>query len=129
MAAVAPSPTRRARPAHTPTRPERGPRRADGARRASARRPGRTLAPTTAALMVLCAVLLAGIVALQTAVIRTNMTLGQLDNTRQTLIGQNAALRTQIADAESEPRIAAAAVRLGMFQPPPQTFGRLVPHG
>jgi hypothetical protein len=90
---------------------------------------GRTLAPTTAALMVLCAILLAGIVALETAVIRTNMTLGQLDNTRQTLTGQNATLRTQIADAESEPRIAAEAVRLGMFQPPPQTFGRLVPHG
>jgi uncharacterized protein HemX len=100
---------------------ERRPRAA--AARPATRRPASTgatrrIAPTTAALMALCALLLVGVVFVQIAVIRQNMDRSDLETRAGTVSAQNRDLQTQIQRAESLSRIAARAEKLGMVFAP-----------
>jgi hypothetical protein len=62
----------------------------------------------------LFAVLLTGVVALNVAVLRTNMTVSKLDKTELQLRAENAALASQVSSAASARRIEATARRLGL---------------
>jgi cell division protein FtsB len=97
--------TRRPRPSAAPTR--------------TARRPTtRRIAPTAAALLALCAVLLVGVVFVQIAVIRQNMERSDLDTRAGTVSAQNRDLETQIQQAQSSPQVGARALQLGMVAAP-----------
>jgi hypothetical protein len=76
------------------------------------------------------AVLLAGVVALNVAVLRLNMKLDRLGRERADLRAQNAALSGQLSSAASAPRIQGlAAKRLGYVQATPdQTSYVTLPH-
>jgi len=66
------------------------------------------------------AVLLAGVVALNVAVLRLNMKVDRLGKERADLRAQNAALSVQLSSAASTPRIQGlAATRLGYVQATP----------
>jgi cell division protein FtsL len=68
----------------------------------------------------LVAALLAGVVAMNVAVLRLNMKLDQLGRDRVNLRAQNAALSVQLSSAASAPRIQRlAAKRLGLVQATP----------
>jgi cell division protein FtsL len=88
--------------------------------RRSARATGTTrrIAPTTAALMALCALLLVGVVFVQIAVIRQNMDRSDLETRSGNVSAQNRDLETQIQHAESSPQIAVRAEKLGMVFAP-----------
>jgi cell division protein FtsB len=111
--------TRRARPA---------------ARRRSARGTStRRIAPTAAALLALCALLLVGVVFVQIAVIRQNMDRSDLENRAGVVSAQNRDLEMQIQQAQSSPEIGARARDLGMVAAPPALAhpltGRPLPGG
>lgn len=74
-------------------------------------------------------ILLAGIVALNVAVLRLNMRVDKLDRQRTQLRAENAALQSQLASAAAAPRIQAKVVRLGLHQATPQDtrYLRLTP--
>jgi cell division protein FtsL len=76
------------------------------------------------------AALLAGVVALNVAVLRLNMKLDRLGRERADLRAQNAALSVQLSSAASAPRIQGlAAKRLGLVQATPdQTSYVTLPH-
>jgi len=76
------------------------------------------------------AALLAGVVALNVAVLRLNMKLDRLGRERADLHAQNAALSVQLSSAASAPRIQGlAAKRLGLVQArPDQTSYVTLPH-
>ena len=76
------------------------------------------------------AALLAGVVALNVAVLRLNMKLDRLGRERADLRAQNAALSVQLSSAASAPRIQGlAAQRLGLVQATPdQTSYVTLPH-
>ena len=76
------------------------------------------------------AVLLAGVVALNVAVLRLNMRLDQLARERSDLRAQNAALSVELSSQASAPRIQRlAAKRLGYVQATPdQTTYVTLPH-
>jgi cell division protein FtsL len=78
----------------------------------------RRIAPTTAALMVLCAVLLVGVVFVQIAVIRQNMDRSDLETRSGNVAAQNRDLQSRIQSAESSPKIAVEAKHLGMVFAP-----------
>lgn len=66
------------------------------------------------------AVLLAGVVAMNVAVLRLNMQLDKLGRERADLRAQNAALSSQLSSQASAPRIQGlAAKRLGLVQATP----------
>jgi cell division protein FtsL len=72
--------------------------------------------------IVFVAVLLAGIVALNVAVLRLNVELDQLSRERADLRAQNAALQSQLSSAASSQRIQQlAAKRLGLRPADPDT--------
>ena len=75
-------------------------------------------------------VLLAGVVALNVAVLRLNMQLDRLGQERADLRAQNAALSVQLSSQASAPRIQSlAAKRLGFVQATPdQTSYVTLPH-
>ena len=62
----------------------------------------------------LFALLLTGVVALNVAVLRTNMTVNRLDKAELQLRAENAALASQVSSAASARRIEATARRLGL---------------
>jgi cell division protein FtsL len=62
----------------------------------------------------LFALLLTGVVALNVAVLRTNMTVNRLDKTELQLRAENAALASQVSSAASASRIEATARKLGL---------------
>jgi hypothetical protein len=66
------------------------------------------------------AVVLAGVVALNVAVLRTNMQVSRLDKAQLELQAQNQALASQVSSAASAQRIEQAAHRLG-YVPAPAT--------
>jgi uncharacterized protein HemX len=68
-------------------------------------------------------VLLAGIVALNVAVLRLNMRLDHLNNESQQLQAQNAALGAKLSAAVSSPRIQALAKASGYGPADPGTIG------
>ena len=76
------------------------------------------------------AVLLAGVVALNVAVLRLNMQLDRLGRERADLRAENAALSVQLSSQASAPRIQRlAAKRLGFVQATPdQTSYLTLPH-
>jgi cell division protein FtsL len=106
----APAATPRPRKPRTVAQP---PRRA----RPRARRSGLRVTGGIAWLAAF-AILLAGVVALNVAVLRANMAVHRLDDERAQLQAQNQALSSQLSAAASAPRIEAAARRLGLIQAP-----------
>jgi cell division protein FtsL len=62
----------------------------------------------------LFALLLTGVVALNVAVLRTNMTVNRLDKAELQLRAENAALASQVSSAASARKIEATARRLGL---------------
>ena len=80
--------------------------------------------------IAIVALLLAGVVALNVAVLRLNMTLDRLGRERANLRAENAALSVQLSSAASAPRIQGiAARRLGLVQATPdQTSYVRLPH-
>jgi hypothetical protein len=121
-AAAAPARPRRARrPAPKPApRPQARPRRAGvRARRHPASR-------AAIAWIVVGAVLLAGVVFVNLAVLRLNLRLDAANQERSTLRAENAALQSQLSAALASPRIQALAHRKdGLVQADPSTIGYL----
>ena len=102
---VAPAPARRAprpRPARAVARPRREGRRLTGG----------------IAWISAFAVLLAGVVALNVAVLRANMALNDLNKQQLQLQAQNATLSSQLSSAGSSLRIEQTAHRLGLVPAP-----------
>jgi cell division protein FtsL len=64
------------------------------------------------------AVVLAGVVALNVAVLRVNMSVSRLDREQLELQAQNAALASNVSSAASAQRIEQAAHRLGLVPAP-----------
>lgn len=76
--------------------------------------------------MILFAHLLAGVVAVNVAVLRAHVAVTRLDQQRAKLQAQNQALASRLSAASSAPRIEAAAQRLGMVQAPAADTSYLV---
>jgi type II secretory pathway component PulJ len=76
--------------------------------------------------MILFALLLAGVVAINVAVLRAHVAVTQLDEQRAQLQAQNQALASRLSAASSAPRIEEAARRLGMVQSPAADTSYLV---
>lgn len=68
--------------------------------------------------MILFALLLFGVVAINVAVLRAHVAVAHLDRQRAQLQAQNQALASRLSAASSAPRIEAAARRLGLVQAP-----------
>jgi len=68
--------------------------------------------------MILFALLLVGIVAVNVAVLRAHVAVSRLDQQQAQLKAQNQALASRLSAASSAPRIEAAARRLGLVQAP-----------
>jgi hypothetical protein len=66
--------------------------------------------------MILFALLLFGVVAVNVAVLRAHVAVSQLQNERAKLEAHNQALASALSAANSAPRIEAAARRLGLIQ-------------
>jgi cell division protein FtsL len=70
--------------------------------------------------IALVAGLLAGVVAMNVAVLRLNMTLDRLGRERADLRAQNADLSSQLSSAASTPRIQSLAAQRGLTQATPE---------
>ncbi len=118
--APAPAPRRRTRPA--PGRP------ASPAR--SRRKPARRRVRAHIVWMILFALLLAGVVAVNVAVLRAHVAVTRLDGERAKIEARNQALASQLSAASSAPRIETAARRLGLVQAPAAatSYLDLAPH-
>jgi cell division protein FtsB len=68
--------------------------------------------------MILFALLLSGVVAVNVAVLRAHLAVSRLDDQRARLEARNQALASEVSAANSAPRIEAAARRLGLIQAP-----------
>jgi cell division protein FtsL len=68
--------------------------------------------------MTLFALLLAGVVAVNVAVLRAHVAVSKLDQEQAKLEAQNQALASRLSAASSAPRIEEAARRLGLVQAP-----------
>ncbi|MFL5960078.1 MAG: hypothetical protein ACJ75G_07440 [Gaiellaceae bacterium] len=68
--------------------------------------------------MILFALLLSGVVAVNVAVLRAHVAVTQLDNQRAQLQARNQQLASRLSAASSAPRIEKAARRLGLVQAP-----------
>jgi hypothetical protein len=81
--------------------------------------------------MSLFAALLAGVVAVNVAVLRAHVAVTQLDGQRAKLQAQNQMLASDLSAVTSAPRIEAAARRLGMVPAPGAdlSYLDLAPHG
>jgi cell division protein FtsL len=66
--------------------------------------------------MILFALLLFGVVAVNVAVLRAHVAVSQLDEQRAKLQARNQALASELSAASSAPRIEGAARRLGLVQ-------------
>jgi type II secretory pathway component PulJ len=66
--------------------------------------------------MILFALLLFGVVAVNVAVLRAHVAVSRLDDERAKLEARNQALASELSAAHSVPRIEAAARRLGLIQ-------------
>jgi hypothetical protein len=101
-AAELPAPVRRSKP------PRPAPRLRPRARRRVS---------TGVAWIAVFGVLLAGVVAVNVAVLQANMRLDRLGQERASLRGENAALASELSAAEAGPRVASlAAQKLGLVQ-------------
>jgi cell division protein FtsL len=68
--------------------------------------------------MTVFAVLLAGVVAVNVAVLRAHVAVSKLDQEQAKLEAENQGLASRLSAASSAPRIEAAARRLGLVQAP-----------
>ena len=109
--APAPLPQRRRPPRHT-AKPAGAPRRATRTRAS-----GRRLTGGIAWISVF-AVLLTGVVALNVAVLRTNMAVSKFDKQELQLRAENQALQSQVSSAASARLIDATARKLGLVPAP-----------
>jgi hypothetical protein len=75
--------------------------------------------------MTVFALLLAGVVAVNVAVLRAHVAVSKLDQERVKLQAQNQALASRLSAASSAPRIEAAARRLGFVPAPAATLSYL----
>ena len=75
------------------------------------------------AWIIVGSVLLAGIVALNVAVLRLNIRLDHMNNEREQLRAENAALGAKLSGAVSSPRIQALAKARGFVPADPTTIG------
>jgi cell division protein FtsL len=66
--------------------------------------------------MILFALLLSGVVAVNVAVLRAHVAVSQLDEQRAKLQARNQALASELSAASSAPRVETAARRLGLIQ-------------
>ena len=99
-------------PRRSPSRPAQRPAKAVRSRRRPTQR--RVRAPIV--WMVLFALLLSGVVAVNVAVLRAHVAVSRLDQERAKLQARNAALASELSAASSAPRIERAARRLGLVQ-------------
>ena len=96
--------------------------RAEPRARPAARSRAKTRTPVAGGVLwiVVFALLLAGIVAMNIAVLRLNMTLDKLGRDRARLRGENAALQSQLSSSASAPKIQSLARhKLGLEPAPP----------
>jgi hypothetical protein len=75
------------------------------------------------AWIIVASVLLAGIVALNVAVLRLNIRLDHMNSEREELRAENAALGAKLSGAVSSPRIQALAKARGFVPADPATIG------
>jgi hypothetical protein len=75
------------------------------------------------AWIIVASVLLAGIVALNVAVLRLNIRLDHMNTDREELRAENAALGAKLSGAVSSPRIQALAKQRGFVLADPTTIG------
>jgi cell division protein FtsL len=108
-----PAPAPAPRPRHRAAPPAAPARRATPR---AARRQGRLRVTGGIVWMTAFALLLAGVVAVNVAVLRANMAVHRLDNERAQLQAENQALASQLSAAGAAPRIEAAARRLGLVE-------------
>jgi cell division protein FtsL len=107
VAAAAPAPVRAPR------------RRAEAATsRPRARRASRSRVTPGIVWISAFALLLAGVVAVNVAVLRVNMSVSHLQQQQLELQAQNATLASQVSSARAAPRIERAATRLGLVPAP-----------
>lgn len=99
------APSRRRTPAKRPAAPAR-----------TRRKPTQRRVRAHIVWMILFALLLAGVVAVNVAVLRAHVAVTRLDEQRAKLQAQNQALASRLSATSSAPRIEAAAQRLGMVQ-------------
>ena len=109
-------PTRAPRRKERPStgRPRVGQRPAGPVR--SRRRPAQRRVRAHIVWMILFALLLAGVVAVNVAVLRAHVAVSRLDQKRAQLQARNQALASELSAASSAPRIERAARRLGLVQ-------------
>jgi hypothetical protein len=106
VAEPAPRPVRRPpRPAQRPAAPVR-----------SARKVARRRVRGHLVWMILFALLLSGVVAVNVAVLRAHVAVSRLDEEKAQLRAQNQALASRLSAASSAPRVEAAARRMGLVQ-------------
>ena len=79
----------------------------------SQRRPAQRRIRAHIVWMILFALLLAGVVAVNVAVLRAHASVSKLDQKRARLEAKNQALRSALSAANSAPRVEAAARKLG----------------
>jgi cell division protein FtsL len=109
-----PVPARR-RPARKPAQRQAARRRPAGNVR-SRRKPTQRRVRAHIVWMILFALLLSGVVAVNVAVLRAHVAVAQLDQQREKLEARNQALQSEVSAASSAPRIERAAHRLGLVQ-------------
>jgi cell division protein FtsL len=110
VAEPAPAPALRRRPSRAARRPASPVR--------SRRRLTRRRVRGHIVWMILFALLLFGVVAVNVAVLRAHVSVSQLDQQRAELKAQNQALASRLSAASSAPRVEKAARQLGMVQAP-----------
>ena len=105
-------------------RPRSAPRRRPKPR-AAPRRKARAKTGVAGGLawIIVASVLLAGIVALNVAVLRLNIRLDHMNTEREELRAENAALGAKLSGAVSSPRIQALAKQRGFVPADPTTIG------
>ena len=102
-----------AEPAPAPRR-QRSPARRPAASVRSRRKPTQRRVRGHIVWMILFALLLFGVVAVNVAVLRAHVAVSQLQDERARLEARNQALASALSAADSAPRIEAAARRLGL---------------
>jgi cell division protein FtsL len=106
-------------PARAPARPRPRPKPRSAPRKRARKQQG---VAGGLAWIVVAGVLLAGIVALNVAVLRLNVQLDRLNTDRERLRGGNAAIASQLSSAAASPRIQTLArERLGLVPADPAT--------
>ena len=105
-----------------PRRPARRPAQRPATRRRPApsvrsrRKPTQRRVRAHIIWMILFALLLAGVVAVNVAVLRAHVAVSRLDQQREQLQARNQALASELSAANAAPRIERAAGRLGLVQ-------------